>query len=115
MTETRRFGHTRRPRCELDIRNLIRMEALIFQRVALPAIFHNIIVSPHALVPRHIDAPLRIVHKHDIPQRRHEFAFEPRAREIRHEVRQQRDILARVFSRQVRFGADYEVRGGEMV
>jgi hypothetical protein len=115
MRQARGFRHTRRARRELNIRNLIRIQPLIFQRSSLSPIFQHILIPAHAPVFRDIYPSIRIVHQHNVLQRRYELRFELRAGKVRYEVCEERDVGARVFSGEVRFRADDEVRGGEVV
>jgi hypothetical protein len=115
MRQARRLRHTRRARRELNIRNLICIQALIFQTSSLPSIFQHILIPAHAPVFRDIDPSIRIVHQYNVLQRRYKLGFELRAGKVRHEVCEERDVGARVFSGKVRFRADDEVRGREVV
>jgi len=87
------------------------MQALIFKRIVLCAILEYVLVSLETPIVSQIHPALRIIYQYDVLQRRDEFGFEGRAGEVGYQVREERDIGSRVFTREVRFGPDDEMRG----
>jgi hypothetical protein len=109
MTQARSLGHGCRPTGKLDIRDLMRIQSLVFQRTSLPTIFHHMLISAYAPIFRDIYPPRRVVHKHNILQRRHKLRLEFRPSEVRHEMCEERDIRPRLLARKICFSADNEV------
>jgi len=87
------------------------MQSLIFKRVVLSTIFNDVLVSFQTPVISQVHPALRVVYQYDVLQRRDELGFESRAGEVGYQVREKRDIGSRVFTREVRFGSDDEMRG----
>jgi hypothetical protein len=86
MTQARGFGHARGARRELNIHDVIRMQALILKRIVLSTVFEDMLVPLQTSVFIQDHPSLCVVYQHSIFKRRNEFRFEGRAGEVGYQM-----------------------------